>query len=121
MNRISSGPVLSCVRGLKAGTYNASFANSCGGSGSGTLEVIRSGCILSAVTPNLAAIEGTMTGPNTFAAAIFPLGTCGGSSTGTGTINPDGTIVGTYSGTSPGGTGCCPPGPFSGSFSLSPR
>ena len=121
MTRISKGPILSCVPGFQAGSYNATFANSCGLSGSSDLELIRSGCIASAVAPELAALEATMTGPTTFNVLIHDLTGCKSNSTGTGTINPKGIIMGTYSGTSPGGFGCCPAGAFTGSFVLVPR
>ena len=120
MSKISSGPILSCVGGVKAGAYSGTFANSCGGRGSGSLELIRSGCIIGAVIPGVAAIEATMTGPTTFDAVVQPL-QCADRATGSGTINPDGTITGSYSGHSAGGLGCCPVGPFTGTFSLTPQ
>src|SRR5262245_59504205 len=120
MSKTSSGPILSCVRGLENVSYSGTFANSCGGRGSGSLQLIRSGCIISAVIPGVAAIEATMTRPTTFNAVVQPLG-CAVSATGSGTINPDGTIVGNYSGQSSGALGCCPAGPFTGTFSLTPQ
>jgi hypothetical protein len=117
LSKVSSGPILSCVRGAETIAYSGTFANSCGGRGSGSLQLVRSGCIIGAVIPGVAAIEATMTGPTTFDAVVKPLG-CAVTATGSGTIHPDGSIVGNYSGQSAGGLGCCPAGPFTGTFTL---
>ena len=121
MSKTSSGPIPSCVRGLETVAYSGTFANSCGGRGSGSLVLVRSGCIIGAVIPGVAAIEGTMTSPTTFDAVVTPLGSCATTATGSGTIAADGSITGNYSGHSAGGLGCCPVGPFTGTFSLTPQ
>jgi hypothetical protein len=109
------------IRGVRADHYNYSAANSCGGSESGQLLVVRSGGVVRAVIPNEAVIEGKMTSSSGFSFRVKYLSSCGIGAEGTGTITADGTIAGTYSGTSGGGLGCCPAGPFSGSFSMVPR
>ncbi len=116
LQRQSSVVPSSC--GSIAGSYSATFANSCGGSRSGTITINQTGCYLStSVEVFGAGIEGTMTSPTSATIRINdPL--CGTAIYGgSATINGR-TITGTYSGSSTGGSGCCPAGPFSGSFAL---
>jgi len=99
-----------------AGTYNGTFANSCGGNGSGTITISQSGCDFSAYLTLLnGGLEGTMTSSTT--AMVSLNDPCSvGIPTGSLNVAPNGTITGTYSATSRGGSGCCPAGPISGSF-----
>lgn len=103
--------------GSIAGSYSATFANTCSGPRRGTITINQTGCYLStSVEVFGAVIEGTMTSPTS--ATIRINDQCGTAIYGgTATIN-GGTITGTYSGFSTGGPGCCPAGPVSGSFAL---
>jgi hypothetical protein len=105
---------LGCVS--LAGNYTGTFANSCGGSGSGSITVNQTGCDFSALLGALkSGLEGTITSATT--ATISVNDPCATAIYG-GSLNivSSSTITGTYSGTSNGGFGCCPAGPFSGSF-----
>lgn len=98
-----------------AGTYNASFSNSCGGSGSGIVIVLQTGCTFSALIPGFGG--GTVAGQINGRSASFTLffaAPCSGSATGTATVSRT-AISGTYAGGATG-FGCC--NPVSGSFVL---
>jgi hypothetical protein len=101
------------------GIYFGSYANSCGGSQTGDAILTQSGCAISGFSAGAAtAIQATITSATTATFDFESTAGCG-SGSGTATIS-NGVIRGTYSGDSPGGSGCCQPGPFSGSFTLSP-
>ncbi len=98
-----------------AGTYDATFSNSCGGSGSGIVIVLQTGCTFSALIPGFGG--GTIAGQINGRSANFTLffaAPCSGSATGTATVSRT-TISGTYAGGATG-FGCC--NPVSGSFVL---
>lgn len=98
-----------------AGSYDGTFRNSCGNTGSGTVLVTQLGCRFDAVIPYFGG--GTVTGHIDGRYASFTLyfaAPCTGSATGTAVIGPR-SIDGTFSGGAHG-FGCCDP--VSGSFSL---
>ena len=98
-----------------AGSYDATFSNSCGGSGTGIVIVAQTGCTFSALIPGLGG--GTIAGQINRNAATFTLffaAPCSGSATGTATVGRT-TISGTFTGGATG-FGCC--NPVSGSFIL---
>jgi hypothetical protein len=97
------------------GSYDATFSNSCGGSGSGVVVVLQTGCTFTALIPGLGG--GTVAGEINGRSARFTLYftvPCSGSASGTATIGST-AISGTYSGGATG-LGCC--NPVSGSFIL---
>ncbi len=100
-----------------SGDYSGSFANSCGGSGSGSVTIQQTGCYFAGTVPQLGVgVEGTITGP--LSASIRIHDPCG-TAIYSGVMTMSGrTISGTYSGVSNGAVGCCPAGPVSGSFSF---
>ena len=104
----------SCVS--VAGSYNASFNNSCGASGDGIVTVAQAGCSFSATLPSEGTATGTLSGRQGTFALDFE--SCGGSAAGEVTVAQNGTINGTYEGNATG-AGCC--GNVSGSFTLRPR
>jgi hypothetical protein len=98
-----------------AGTYDATFSNSCGGSGSGIVIVAQVGCTFSALVPGFGG--GTIAGEINGRSATFTLffaAPCSGSATGTATVGRN-AITGTFAGGATG-FGCC--NPVSGSFAL---
>lgn len=98
-----------------AGTYNATFSNSCGGSGTGVVIVAQVGCTFSGLIPGFGG--GTIAGQINGGSANFTLffaAPCSGSATGTATVSRT-AISGTYTGGATG-FGCC--NPVSGSFVL---
>lgn len=98
-----------------AGTYTASFSNSCGGSGSGIVIVAQVGCTFSALVPGFGG--GTIAGEINGRSATFTLffaAPCSGSASGAATVGRN-AITGTYTGGATG-FGCC--NPVSGSFAL---
>ena len=101
------------------GSYFGAYANSCGGSQSGYVVLTQAGCAISGYSAGAAtAIQGILTSAT---AATFDFESTVGCGSGSGTAQiTNGVIRGTYSGTSNGGAGCCPPGPFTGSFTLTP-
>lgn len=102
-----------CV--LVAGTYDGTFRNSCGGSGSGPVVVTQLGCTFNALIPGFGG--GTVTGEIDGSYATFTLyftTPCSGSATGTATVRTS-SISGTFSGSATG-FGCC--NPVTGSFVL---
>lgn len=111
--RSPSEPAFNCDD--VAGTYDATFSNSCGGSGSGIVLVLQTGCTFSAVIPGFGG--GTIAGEIRGRSATFTLffaAPCSGSATGTGTVSRN-SISGTFAGGATG-FGCC--NPVSGSFVL---
>ncbi len=99
-----------------AGTYDGTFSNSCGGSGSGPVIVAQVGCTFSALIPGFGG--GTVAGEIRGKSATFTLffaAPCSGSATGTATVSRN-AISGTFTGGATG-FGCC--NPVSGSFVLS--
>jgi hypothetical protein len=108
-----SEPAFSCDD--VTGSYNATFSNSCGGSGSGIVIVAQVGCTFNALIPGFGG--GTIAGEIRGSSATFTLffaAPCSGSATGTATVSRT-TISGTYTGGATG-FGCC--NPVSGSFIL---
>jgi hypothetical protein len=108
-----SEPAFSCDD--VTGSYNATFSNSCGGSGSGIVIVAQVGCTFSALIPGFGG--GTIAGEIRGSSATFTLffaAPCSGSATGAATVSRT-TISGTYTGGATG-FGCC--NPVSGSFIL---
>lgn len=98
-----------------AGSYSLHFANSCGASVSGGAVVAQEGCSVSAAIPTIGQLEGTLDG-NSLTFTLSPV-SCGSTvTTGTATIGANGSISGTFTGHSPGGSGCCPAGTVTGSF-----
>jgi hypothetical protein len=98
-----------------AGSYNATFSNSCGGSGTGVVIVAQVGCTFSGLIPGFGG--GTIAGQINGRSATFTLffaAPCSGSATGTATVSRT-AISGTYTGGATG-FGCC--NPVSGSFVL---
>jgi hypothetical protein len=111
--RSPSEPVFNCDD--VTGTYNATFNNSCGGSGSGIVIVAQVGCSFSALVPGFGG--GTIAGQINGRFATFTLffaAPCSGSATGTATVSRT-AITGTFAGGATG-FGCC--NPVSGSFAL---
>lgn len=109
-----SEPRFSCD--YVAGSYDATFSNSCGGSGSGIVIVAQTGCTFSALIPGFGG--GTIAGQINGKSATFTLffsTPCSGSATGTATVGRT-AISGTFTGGATGGFGCC--NPVSGSFVL---
>jgi len=98
-----------------AGTYSASFSNSCGARGGGTITIKQASHFFGAYLPGIgAALEGVVTGPTS--ASIRINDSCG-TAIYDGTLSINGnTITGTYSGVSTGAQGCCPAGPVNGTF-----
>jgi hypothetical protein len=98
-----------------SGTYDASFVNSCGGSGSGVVVVAQVGCNFEALIPGFGGgnVAGQITGDSATFTLYFSY-PCSGSATGTATITGK-TLHGTYSGGATG-FGCC--NPVTGSFTL---
>ncbi len=97
------------------GSYNATFSNSCGGSGTGVVIVAQVGCTFSGLIPGFGG--GTIAGEIRGRSATFTLffaAPCSGSATGTAVVNRN-SISGTYAGGATG-FGCC--NPVSGSFVL---
>jgi hypothetical protein len=98
-----------------AGSYNATFSNSCGGSGSGIVIVAQVGCTFNALIPGFGG--GTIAGQINGSSATFTLffaAPCSGSASGTAIVGRT-AISGTYTGGATG-FGCC--NPVSGSFTL---
>ena len=98
-----------------AGSYNATFSNSCGGSGSGIVIVAQVGCTFSALIPGFGG--GTIAGEIRGRSATFTLffaAPCSGSASGTANVGRN-AITGTFAGGATG-FGCC--NPVSGSFAL---
>ncbi len=98
-----------------AGTYDATFSNSCGGSGTGVVVVAQVGCTFSGLIPGFGG--GTIAGEIRGRSATFTLffaAPCSGSATGSATVSRN-TISGTFAGGATG-FGCC--NPVSGSFVL---
>ncbi len=98
-----------------AGTWDGSFANSCGGTGSGPVVVTQVGCSFSGIIPGFGG--GTVSGEIDGRSAAFTLyfsTPCSGSATGTASVSSS-YVHGTFNGTS-SGYGCC--GPLSGTFTL---
>ena len=98
-----------------AGSYDATFSNSCGGSGSGIVILAQVGCTFSGLIPGFGG--GTIAGQINGRTATFTLffaAPCSGSAAGTATVSRT-AISGTYAGGATG-FGCC--NPVSGSFSL---
>ena len=98
-----------------AGTYNGTFTNSCGGSGSGIVIVGQVGCTFNALIPGFGG--GTIAGQIDRSSATFTLffsAPCSGSASGTATVGRT-AISGTFTGGATG-FGCC--NPVSGSFIL---
>lgn len=98
-----------------AGTYDATFSNSCGGSGTGIVLVAQTGCTFSALIPGLGG--GTIAGEIRGSSATFTLffaAPCSGSATGTANVGRT-AVTGTFAGGATG-FGCC--NPVSGSFAL---
>ena len=98
-----------------SGTYDASFVNSCGGSGSGVVLVGQLGCTFDALIPGFGggSVAGEITGNSSVFTLYFSY-PCAGSASGTATITST-TIHGTFSGGATG-VGCC--NPVNGSFTL---
>jgi hypothetical protein len=108
-----SEPAFSCED--VAGSYNATFSNSCGGSGTGIVVVAQVGCSFSGLIPGFGG--GTIAGQINGRTATFTLffsAPCSGSATGTATVSRT-TISGTFTGGATG-FGCC--NPVTGSFVL---
>ena len=97
-----------------AGTWSASFANSCGGQGSGLITIAQSGCSASATFPGQASLQGTVSG-NQLEFSLQFLSPCGGGGSGSAQVTGN-SITGTFSGNATGGGICC--GQLTGSFSL---
>ncbi|HMA28380.1 MAG TPA: hypothetical protein VKS23_00825 [Thermoanaerobaculia bacterium] len=109
--RSPSEPVFSCDD--VSGTYDATFSNSCGGSGSGPVVIAQVGCSFSGLIPGFGG--GTIAGQINGRSASFTLffsAPCSGSATGTATVGRN-AISGTFAGGATG-FGCC--NPVSGSF-----
>ncbi|MBK9089732.1 MAG: hypothetical protein IPL90_12060 [Holophagales bacterium] len=98
-----------------SGTWDASFVNSCGGSGSGVVVVAQVGCNFEALIPGFGGgnVAGQIEGDRASFTLYFSY-PCSGSATGTATITGS-TLHGTYSGGATG-FGCC--NPVTGSFTL---
>jgi hypothetical protein len=98
-----------------SGTYDGSFVNSCGGSGSGVVVVAQVGCNFEGLIPGLGGgnIAGQVSGESATFTLYFQY-PCSGSATGTATITGT-SLHGTYSGGATG-FGCC--NPVTGSFTL---
>ena len=108
-----SEPFLNCDD--ISGTYNATFSNSCGGSGTGIVLVVQTGCTFSALIPGLGG--GTIAGEihgNSATFSLFFAAPCSGSASGNATVSRT-AITGTFAGGATG-FGCC--NPVSGSFAL---
>ena len=104
---------LSCTN--VSGTYDGSFVNSCGGSGSGVVVVAQVGCNFEGLIPGIGGgnIAGQISG-NSATFTLYFTYPCSGSASGTATITGR-TLHGTYSGGATG-FGCC--NPVTGSFTL---
>lgn len=108
-----SEPAFSCDD--ISGSYDATFSNSCGGSGTGVVIVAQVGCSFSGLIPGFGG--GTIAGQINGTSATFSLffsAPCSGSATGTATVSRN-SISGTYTGGATG-FGCC--NPVTGSFVL---
>lgn len=88
-----------------AGSRNAFWSDSCGGSGSGVMVISQTGCNFTATLTGLGTFTGTVSG-STLNYTLEFTGTCSGSATGTATVSGP-NVTGTYSGTQTG-SGCCP-------------
>jgi hypothetical protein len=110
----SSSPTEPSCRQV-SGTYDGSFVNSCGGSGSGPVVVVQVGCNFEALIPGFGGgnVAGQITGDRAAFTLYFSY-PCSGSATGTATITGS-TLLGTFSGGATG-FGCC--NPVTGSFTL---
>lgn len=111
--RSPAEPVFNCDD--ITGTYDATFSNSCGGSGSGIVVLGQVGCTFSALVPGFGG--GTIAGQINGKSATFTLffaAPCSGSATGTATVSRT-AIIGNFAGGATG-FGCC--NPVSGSFAL---
>jgi hypothetical protein len=102
-----------------AGTYNLSFSNSCGSTAHGVAVVAQSACAISAAVPGVGQLQGAVDG-NTVTFTLTPTECAAGPTTGSGMVGAGGSISGTFRGTSSGGSGCCPAGTVTGSFTLTP-
>jgi hypothetical protein len=98
-----------------AGTWDGTFTNSCGGSGSGPVVVAQIGCSFSAIIPGFGGgtVSGEINGRNAAFTLYFST-PCSGSATGTATVNTT-RISGNFNGGA-SGFGCC--NPVSGTFTL---
>ena len=108
-----SEPAFSCDE--VAGSYDATFSNSCGGSGNGVVIVAQVGCTFTGLIPGFGG--GTIAGQINGRSATFTLffaAPCSGSATGTAIVGRN-SISGTFTGGATG-FGCC--NPVSGSFVL---
>jgi len=95
-----------------AGSWNASYSNSCGGRGSGLVVIAQNACNFTAAFPGEGTATGSLSGSTfTFSFVFSP---CSGSATGSGSLTGN-AVNGTYQGTA-SGFGCC--GSVSGSFTL---
>lgn len=110
----SSSPTEASCRQV-SGAWDASFVNSCGGSGSGVVVVAQVGCNFEALIPGFGGgnVAGQIEGDRAVFTLYFSY-PCSGSATGTATITGS-TLHGTYSGGATG-FGCC--NPVTGSFTL---
>lgn len=101
------------------GIYFGSYVNSCGGSQTGDVILTQAGCAISGYAAWAGtAIQGIITSPTTATLDLVATDGCSGYGSGTAHIS-NGFIGGTYTANSNGGPGCCAPGPYSGSFTLS--
>ncbi|HEY6948232.1 MAG TPA: hypothetical protein VI297_05380 [Gemmatimonadales bacterium] len=98
-----------------SGTYDGSFVNSCGGSGSGPVVVAQVGCNFEALIPGFGGgnVAGQIMGDHANFTLYFSY-PCSGSATGSASITGR-SIHGTFSGGATG-FGCC--NPVTGSFTL---
>jgi hypothetical protein len=109
-----NGPTASNCTDI-SGTHTENASNSCGGTFHGTGTVTQTGCSFAGSIGGT-VVQGTIDG-NNFTFTGTTAAPCSGPITGSGTITTT-AANGTFTGTSPGGAGCCPAGPVSGSFTI---
>ncbi len=101
--------------------YAGEFDDSCGGVVHADAIPTQAGCAVTVYSPAArAAFNVVLATPTTGTVAVNFTDGCSGTASGTAEIS-GGILSGEYSGTSEGGPGCCPPGPVSGTFTLSPK
>lgn len=98
-----------------AGAWAEIATDSCGTRIERTASISQSACTFSADFGS-AAVQGSING-DSFTFTGTTSGPCGIAISGSGSLAGAGASA-TYNGTSPGGAGCCPAGPVTGSVTL---
>jgi len=98
-----------------AGAWAETATDSCGTRIERTASISQSACTFSADF-GTASVQGSING-DSFTFTGTTSGACGIAISGSGSLAGPGASA-TYNGTSPGGAGCCPAGPVTGSVTL---